>query len=226
MRVVVVRVVVSTFRYPHIHHSNKEVDMTLVEITTPPLFDRRTGSSRAGTTTNALVIGRPMPLHRDLHNGLVDQGVEVTVRNSDPIDDDTYAHLPAPQDEPSSAMAAETIIVTTEAKPARSGILSRWRDHAAMSEENSRLAAAAVDASSQYSTCRLLVLCDARAVHRAGLQVHNTRRLAQRLKYEIEVDGTPVVSTSYVVVGATSSLREAIEAIARWCRRESAPISR
>ncbi|ORI21226.1 hypothetical protein [Rhodococcus sp. 1168] len=198
--------------------------MTLVEIPTPPLFDRRTDSSRAGTTTNALVIGRPIPLHQDLRSGLVDQGVEVAFRNSDPIGGDTPATLSAPQGEPGSSMPTETIIVTTEVVPTRNGILSRWRDRAAKSEENNRLAAAAVDASSEYSTCRLLVLCDARAVYRAGLEVHNARRLAQRLKYEIEVDGTPVVSTSYLVVGTTSSLRVAMEAIARWCRHETAPI--
>ncbi len=203
--------------------------MALVEISTPPLSACPTDNPRAGTTAVALVIGRPISLHQDLHSGLVDQGVEVTVRSPDVSADQlggtTHAHPSAPNDVfVDGQVTAETIIVTTEFLSEGRGLVARWRERAAQSEENNRIAAAAVDASSDYSTCRLLVLCDGRAVSHAGPEVHNAKRLAQRLKYEIEVDGTPVVSSSYLVVGTTSPLPEAIEAIARWCRRETAPI--
>lgn len=203
--------------------------MALVEINTPPLSACPTDNPRAGTTAVALVIGRPIRLHQDLRSGLVDHGVEVTVRNpyanSDQLGDATHANPSAPQGEPiDDSMPAETIMVTTEAMPVRRGILSRWRDRAAKSEENNRLAAAVVDASSDYSTCRLLVLCEGRHIPLTGAQAHDAKRLAQRLKYEIEVGGTPVVSTSFLVVGTTPSLCEAIEAIARWCRRDTAPL--
>ncbi|MCZ4080072.1 hypothetical protein O1W68_19170 [Rhodococcus sp. H36-A4] len=205
------------------------MNMALVEIATPPLSARRTDSPRAGTTAVAIVIGRPIRLHEDLHSGLVRKGVEVTVRNpyanSDQLSGATHADPSARNGVSADGpMTAETIIVTTEALSGGRGLVARWRERAAQSEENNRIAAAVVDASSEYSRCRLLVLCDGRTVSQAGLEVHNAKRLAQRLKYEIEVDGTPVVSTSYLVVGTTSPLREAVEAIARWCRQETAPI--
>ncbi len=198
--------------------------MALVEITTPPLSARRTDNPRAGTTAGALVIGLPTRLHQYLRSGLVGQGVEVTVRNpyanSDQLSDATHTNPSAPNGASANGpMTAESIIVTTEALPEGRGLVARWRERAEQSEEYNRIAAAVVDASSEYSRCRLLVLCDGRAVAQAGQEVHDAKRLAQRLKYEIEVDGTPVVSTSYLVVGTTSPLRGAIEPIARWCRR-------
>ncbi|QCB51867.1 hypothetical protein E5720_17150 [Rhodococcus sp. PAMC28707] len=205
------------------------MNITLAEIATSSLSAHRTDSPRARTTAAALVIGRPIRLHKDLRSGLVDQGVEVTVRNpyahSDQLGGVAQANRSAPDGVTvGGPITAETIIVSTEALSGGRGLVARWRECAAQSEENNRIAAAVVDASSEYSTCRLLVVCDGRAVSRAGAGVHNAKRLAQRLKYEVEVDGTPVVSTSYLVLGTTSPLRESIEAIARWCRRETAPI--
>lgn len=203
--------------------------MALVEIATSSLSAHRTDSPRAGTTAAALVIGRPIRLHQDLRSGLVDQGVAVTVRNpyahSDQLDGVAHADQSAPEAVTvGGPITTETIIVSTEAPSGGRGLVARWRERAAQSEENNRIAAAVVDASSEFSMCRLLVVCDGRAASQAGVEGHNAKRLAQRLKYEVEVDGTPVVSTSYLVVGTTSPLRESIEAIARWCRRETAPI--
>nr|WP_296765190.1 hypothetical protein [Rhodococcus sp. (in: high G+C Gram-positive bacteria)] len=41
--------------------------------------------------------------------------------------------------------------------------------------------------------------------------------MAERLRYEAEVNGTPVRSTSYLSIGTQSSMRTALDATARWC---------